>query len=230
MEFRDYLPGDDLRHVDWRAFARTDQMKVRLYREEVVPILDIVVDTSRSMGVTELKERAARDICDALHEWIRVSAGGRGARFFASGGGVVEPDRLAFDADAREVTPRVPLRARSLRLVLSDFLSPADPAPVLRRLAAGASHLYVVQLLDPWEVDPARDGARTLIDAECGERLELVLDEPSVAAYRERLGRLRASVERAVRSLGGTFAGVVADEPSAMFRRDLLVQGVVEPR
>ncbi len=230
MDFRDYLPGDDLRHVDWRTFARTDQMKVRLYREEVAPILDVVVDTSRSMAVTELKEQAARDLCGALDEWVRVAAGVRGARYWTCAGGALEVDALAFEDADGELAPRVPLRPRSLRLVLSDFLFAADPAPALRRLASGSSHLYVVQLLDPWELDPSQEGPRTLIDAETGERLEIVLDAAAIEGYRERLGRLRAGVERAVRSLGGTFASVIAGEPAEMFRGDLLRQGVIEPR
>src|SRR5439155_2967235 len=54
LEFRDhrsYEPGDDLRHVDWHAFARTDQLSVKLYREEVSPHLDVLIDGSRSMAL-----------------------------------------------------------------------------------------------------------------------------------------------------------------------------------
>src|SRR5690606_31412307 len=57
-DWRDYQPGDDLRHVDWRGYARTDVLKVRLYREEVAPVLDVVLDVSRSMAVTPRKARA----------------------------------------------------------------------------------------------------------------------------------------------------------------------------
>src|SRR5437773_6848401 len=54
LEFRDYRgyePGDDLRHVDWNAFARSDQLNVKLYREEVAPHLDVMIDGSRSMAL-----------------------------------------------------------------------------------------------------------------------------------------------------------------------------------
>lgn len=58
LEFQDrrhYQAGDDVRHLDWRAFARTGQLSVKLYREEVLPRLDLVVDTSASMSVGESK-------------------------------------------------------------------------------------------------------------------------------------------------------------------------------
>ena len=61
LEFQDhrpYAPGDDLRHVDWAAYARSETLAVRLYREEVSPRIDLVLDRSRSMAVTEAKRRA----------------------------------------------------------------------------------------------------------------------------------------------------------------------------
>ena len=50
-EHREYEPGDDLRHIDWNAYARSDQLVVKLYHEEVTPHLDIVLDGSRSMAL-----------------------------------------------------------------------------------------------------------------------------------------------------------------------------------
>src|SRR5580692_9332876 len=54
LEFRDYRnyePGDDLRHIDWNAYARTDQLNVKLFREEVTPHLDLLIDGSKSMAL-----------------------------------------------------------------------------------------------------------------------------------------------------------------------------------
>ncbi len=229
LDFRDYVPGDDLRHVDWRAYARTDALKVRLFREEVSPHLDVVVDPSASMGSTPAKDRASRDLVEALVA-LGVRAGGHPRRLEAGAGPFEDADGLRFHGrDDAGLLPRVPLRPRSLRAVVSDFLTPADPAPMLRRLADGAAYLYVLQVLDPWEAEPAPEGAVTLVDVEDGARVELVLDAPTVTAYRTRLDRLCGAVERAVRSLGGTYARVLAAPPADMLRGALLPAGVVEP-
>jgi uncharacterized protein (DUF58 family) len=229
MDFRDYVPGDDLRHVDWRAFARTRQLKVRLFREETAPSLDIVVDTSASMVVTEAKRQALVDLVDAVAEW--TSRGGGQPRRLAAEGSRLEPgDTFEFTpGDPHDLVPRVPLRPRVMRMIVSDFLRPEDPAPRLRRLAAGASHLYVLQLLDGWEVEPTADGASTLIECEDDSHLDVVLDAETVRRYRDRLTRLRESVVGAVRSVGATYAMVVAGSPAEMFRGHLMPQGVVEP-
>src|SRR5215472_12263408 len=55
QDYRQYAPGDDLRHVDWAAYARSEVLSVRLYREEVAPRVDLVLDVSRSMAVTDRK-------------------------------------------------------------------------------------------------------------------------------------------------------------------------------
>src|SRR5262245_29320772 len=48
-DYREYQPGDDLRHIDWNAYARSDQLSVKLFREEVHPHAEIILDASRSM-------------------------------------------------------------------------------------------------------------------------------------------------------------------------------------
>src|SRR5207253_6925536 len=48
QEYREYLPGDDVRHVDWAAYARSDALMVRLYRDEISPRTEVLLDGSRS--------------------------------------------------------------------------------------------------------------------------------------------------------------------------------------
>src|SRR5690606_2257643 len=49
QEYREYLPGDDIRHLDWAAYGRSDVLMVRLFREEISPRTEILLDASRSM-------------------------------------------------------------------------------------------------------------------------------------------------------------------------------------
>ncbi len=229
MDFRDYVPGDDLRHIDWRAYARTDQFKVRLFREEVSPDLEIVADLSRSMTVTKRKEQAFRDMVEALAFWT-LQAGSRPRRL-ASGGDLFDTaDTVAFDEAASDtLLPTRPLKPMSIRFLLSDFLFPGDPGTMIRRFASGAARIFVIQLLDSWELDPDRSGPLTLIDCETAARIDLDLNSRSVGLYKERLGRLCGAVKQAVTASGGMYACVKADTPHAMFREGLMAQNIVEP-
>src|SRR5579864_8999234 len=51
QDYRDYQPGDDLRFIDWGIYARSDRLTIKLFREEVTPHLDLVLDGSRSMSL-----------------------------------------------------------------------------------------------------------------------------------------------------------------------------------
>ena len=65
LEFHDrrsYEPGDDVRHLDWRAYARTDTLLVRQWREEVLARCEILLDGSRSMAIDERKAQLALDL------------------------------------------------------------------------------------------------------------------------------------------------------------------------
>ncbi len=227
-DFRDYAAGDDLRHVDWRGFARTEQLRVRLYEAEVAPYCDVVVDPSASMAVTPEKLAAAHALAAAFVGMARaeqaqvgLQALGRGPRTLAD---------LAFDAP--QTTPEramAPLRAGGVRILLTDGLWTTGPGSVVASLAAGAAHFLCVQLLDPWELAPTVGDVLQLVDCETGERQERRLDAATVAAYGSNLHRLVAELRGAVAAVGGTFASVTAGPIAEMFARDLLPPGVVEP-
>ena len=51
-EYRAYSPGDDLRHVDWNVYARTERAYLKRYRGETNCQLTMLLDTSASMGYT----------------------------------------------------------------------------------------------------------------------------------------------------------------------------------
>ncbi|MEO5958624.1 MAG: DUF58 domain-containing protein [Opitutaceae bacterium] len=60
QDHRNYVPGDDPRHIHWQAFARTGALTMKLYRAEVAPMVDLAVDVSESMSLTPEK-RARTD-------------------------------------------------------------------------------------------------------------------------------------------------------------------------
>ena len=55
MDHRVYVAGDDVRRIDWSATARTDQLLIKRYQEEIRPSVVLLVDDSKSMAVYEDK-------------------------------------------------------------------------------------------------------------------------------------------------------------------------------
>lgn len=235
QEYREYLPGDDIRHVDWAAFARTDALMVRLYREEISPRMEILLDASKSMTTGEgQKERVAKQLV-SLFSQLAGYMGGRpniiplnddrplrpmsldGLDSLASlpftGVGTL-PDLLAESL--------IPLKPQSVRIVISDFLFPHDPDPLLRRLAAGAGALWIIQLLGAWEADPAELGGRRMIDIEAGGHTDLLVNKKVIAAYKQRLARMQEGLARGCRRVHARHVVLIADRGLAALCRDEL--------
>jgi uncharacterized protein (DUF58 family) len=236
QDYRPYAPGDDLRHVDWAAYARSELLAVRLYREEVAPYIDLVVDVSRSMSLTDRKRRAHGEVSALLA--CACASTVADSRVITSSS--LPPWRLHVAEDIERVLScdatrsaleetHVPFRRRSLRVVVSDFLFPHDADALVSRLARGCASLALVQLTLREEAEPTIEGGRRLVDVEGHGEIDLVIDEGAVREYRERFGRLRLALSRAARRAGARFAHVVAEMPIRDVARQLASAGVLEP-
>jgi uncharacterized protein (DUF58 family) len=233
QEYREYQPGDDIRHLDWAAYARSDALMVRLYREEISPRMEILLDASRSMSSADptgplsesnsLKARIARQLA-GLFALLGGNLGGRPALIPITDRTPLEPlpfesldglDTLAFDGSRTLVEAlnahAVPLKRQTVRVVISDFLFPHDPDLLLRRLAGDASVLWVLQLLNAWEAKPTTLGGRKLVDLESTEEANLQVVEKTIAEYSARLLALQQELSRACRRVHATFAILIAE-------------------
>lgn len=236
QDFREYVPGDDLRRIDWFSSARTDRLIVRLYREEVSPFFDLVVDTSASMSIRDGRKAAlAHELCRWM--WRSAGVGGLAVRLFAAGSELRrldQPEELEF-TQAESVLFAAPARAvagfrrASVRVVLSDFMSAVAPASVVKALSAGAARLVTVHLLGPWEANPQPTGPCMLDAVEERRRADITLDRRTVEDYRRRLGALRTELREQTFRYGGVHVEVVADRDlEGALRSAFLPVGLVE--
>ena len=235
QDYRPYAPGDDLRHVDWAAYARSELLAVRLYREEVAPRIDLVLDISRSMVVTEQKLRAYGELAGVLA--CACASTIADSRIITTSAVPPQPLHVPEDierflaCDARLSAleeGHLPFRRRSLRVVVSDFLFPHDADALVSRLARDSALLALVQLTLREEAEPvAEDGCR-LVDVEGRGELDLVIDETAIRDYRARFNRLRLGFSGAARRVGARFAHVIAGTPVRDVARGLAAAGVLE--
>jgi hypothetical protein len=196
-DFRTWYPGDDLRHIDWNAVARTGEMVLRVRQDEVSPRVEVVLDASASMGVSVAKAARARElaawVCTlARHGGLEPTLLVVGAEARKAGGPAVMTLASATQMAGREAFDQALARAPQLmpcglRVVVSDFLFEAQPGPFAERLARGASGLALLQVVDPEDLEPSGGAGARLIDAESGEALDRLLTAPVLEAYAARL-------------------------------------------
>ncbi|MEW5733944.1 MAG: DUF58 domain-containing protein [Thermodesulfobacteriota bacterium] len=234
-EHRDYVFGDDPRNVDWRAFARTDRLMVKLFREEITPQVDIILDRSLSMASDAAKEDMG---CFAAQ--LLFSCGRRRrllTRLFALSESVVavsdfeELEKISPlpQEDPVPALRRAPFWGRpGVRIVISDFLFPVE-AGELFTVLAGADYTVLVQVLSDFESDPPAMGDMRLREAETDEILDLVLTPKAVATYRQKLSALQSELAARARSAGGVVAVLRGGEGISSAASRLIAGGVLEP-
>jgi uncharacterized protein (DUF58 family) len=236
-DFRSYVPGDDVRRIDWNAVARLDRLVLRLYAGEEDVCVSCWVDTSTSMDFGEpSKARCARGIAGAL-AYVALCAEDRAAIMGFAGDVVartaaVRGRRTApqlwsvlatmpgggatdFGAVARAAR-RVP---RGIAVIISDFLTDSDPAPAVAALRQARHEVLLLQVLAPQEIDPQVRGDVRLRDAETGAHVEITASSTVLDEYRATLTAHQDRLRSVAHAHGAGFATVRSDTPL----RDLLL-------
>jgi uncharacterized protein (DUF58 family) len=225
QDYREYQPGDDLRFIDWGIYARSDRLTVKLFREEVTPHLDLIVDGSRSMDLPDTAKSGAVARLAGLLATAAANAQCTQA-VWLSGEGF---QRLANDTltpsawDKLELaSKRTPdeslailppkLRRLGVRVFVSDLLWPGEPLPILRRLRDGAAALFVIQLLAREDVTPPEHGNLRVVDSETGEENEIYIDSGMARQYADNLSQLQQSWSDACRQCGAHMTTIIAED------------------
>lgn len=225
QDYREYQPGDDLRFIDWGIYARTDRLTVKLFREEVTPHLDLILDGSRSMN---LADTAKANAVAQLAAVIATSAAnaqcsqavwlsGEGYQRLAND--TLTPsawDKLELDSkrtpeQSFEILPPK-FRRLGVRVLVSDLLWPGEPIQLLRRLREGAAALFVIQLLAREDVEPPEHGNLRVVDSETGDESEIYIDSSIAKQYAENLSQLQQSWSDACRQCGAHMTTIVAED------------------
>ena len=178
QDHRPYLPGDDPRYIDWSAYARTGHYTMKLYREEVSPLVDLVLDVSASMFVEDTKSIRTIELFYFCIESARHSAAS--LRCFAVDGDQLRPltlEQALADDDffaALENGPpnlrRVPWRQGSLRILISDLLFPGSPEGMLGMLSSGKGRGLIFAPFSADEFNPDWSGNIAFLDCETERR------------------------------------------------------------
>jgi uncharacterized protein (DUF58 family) len=240
-EHRDYRPGDDLRMLDWRAFARNDRYTIKHFEQETHLRANLLLDLSASMafdgGRPSTQKASYAATLLAAFAWILLGQGDAVGAF-------------AFDADLRKAlparnrpdhldallsvlalpvvhdraAPRTNLAAtltalgervgrRGLVVLASDLLDTgAEALAPLSQLAALGHEIIVVQVLHGQELDFPFKHALQFEDAEGPDTLEVDADAVR-AAYRAELGAFLQTCKQRCLSAGARYALARTDQP-----------------
>ena len=251
-DYRDYVPGDDVRFVDWNIFSRLGEPYLKLYQHEEEMQVVLIVDGSASMnfgrkfdvarqlaavfGIAGLMGREkvsawctrpvaqeGEDPVDRLPPCVgRVARGKLGAWIEGAAAG----GTLSIEQIVDRVLRRH--RGKGLAILLSDFLSQETDGSIeqaLNRLHAAGLEPQAIQILAPEEVDPDVTDDVRFVDAETGQMLDVSAMKDLIAMYHEQRLDLENRLAAACRQRGGRFVSITSDQPPLQIVNDVLIRG-----
>ena len=244
-EYRAYVPGDDLRHVDWNLFARTERCYLKRYRGETNTQLTVLLDASNSMQYTSgppTKMDYARFIAaslfylaihnqrdaaglivfdDEVREYIRPSTRpGQLARLFA-GLERAEPRATTDFAKPLQHFQNF-VHRRGIVIVLSDFYEhPEKIVPACAPLRFHGNEVVLFHILDPQEIRPELRGSALLVDLETDRRIE-VIPEYTRTTYRTKIETHIEQLRSRTKAAGMDYQLLVTSQPLDRALREYL--------
>jgi uncharacterized protein (DUF58 family) len=234
-QYRHYRPGDDLKYVDWKAFARTDRLYSRQFRETTNMSALFVVDVSRSMAfpADRAKFTLARaavavlaslviDQGDAAGLLAVCGDGPGGTHFVPPRSGrhhlrvqLAALARLGCDGD-QAVAPALRrvaglLRRRGLVVIASDFYEEEATLAEVRRLSRMGHDVVCLHVIAREEQRLPRGGAAQFVDLETGRTL---MTSPDAVAeqYAQHFDAFLTRVGRCVQAEGVDYVRLVTGE------------------
>lgn len=254
-EYRPYTPGDDIRFLDWRLYARSDRDYIKKYQDETNLRCQLLVDQSRSMSYGSTgysKADYGATLAATLASFLAAQGDAVGLTAFA--GEIIEhlPARnrpghlrrllhgLERPAEGRQsgvgraLDQVVELvRRRGMVVLISDLLVPASEcARPLAALRAAGHEVLVLQLIDPAEraLSAAALGAPTrLRDLETGSLLDVDPQSARADYQRAREAHL-AEIRGHCARLGIDHHLIGTDAPLARTLYDLVAERSARPR
>jgi uncharacterized protein (DUF58 family) len=210
FDYRAYVPGDDLRYVDWNIFARSDRLMLKLFQAEEALCLHILVDTSNSMSTgfpTKLHyalRTAAAFAYIGLINCEQVALGLFNSTLYK----IISPRRgrkqmvpfLQVLSDARAsgatnfesalTSYALQSRAPGLVVIISDMLGcDNDYQRGIAALIERRFEVRILQLLAREEIQPSLKGDLKIVDIETNQALETTANSRAIAEYAKNLAR-----------------------------------------
>ncbi|MBV8830484.1 MAG: DUF58 domain-containing protein [Acidobacteriaceae bacterium] len=241
-EYRAYTPGDDLRHVDWNVFARTEKAYLKRYRGETNTALMILLDASASMGFTSVAVRKfdyAKYLASALVYLAHLQRDSAGLIVFDDDVvRLVQPSsrqgqlvRLLHGIDEAVLGKRTNfkrpffelqqlLKRRGITVLLSDFFeAPETIISTVEPLRYRGNEVILLHVLDPAELEPRLPGPVLLEDMETGDALE-ASPEYARNEYRAKIADHIAQLRSRAQGAGLDYFLVRTDAPLDSTLRD----------
>jgi uncharacterized protein (DUF58 family) len=250
VDYRNYVPGDDITKIDWNAYARFETLYLKLYLDERQLHTKIYIDISQSMAfgdgkkaetalqiaatlaylsVTELDRVSVYTIKDSDVTEVISSLSGR-ERYFAE---ITKLNDIEFGGGCFITDGLMPTQVGygdGLSVIISDFLTDSDYENAIDYLADKKRDVLCVQVLTGEEINPKVRGKNVFYDSEdMGRSYRKNINKDIIRAYREAVKYVQDRLRNYCNARGAEYILVTDDKPvDEIFFEQLTELGVMK--
>ena len=228
-DFREYMPGDDIRRIDWNAYGRLDRYYIKEYMEEKEAVVNVLLDTSASMDYGENKKSDLACLLVSAFAYLGWSNMDRVTvydmkrmqmPFVGTGGkraiqGLLSwLDKCSFEGevDVYEAVRQMPAKGNGVTIIISDFLQECfledeqqATGQLLRFLNYRRQKPILLHVLAGEELEVSITGTKNFIDAEDASTLRVTLEAPGIRQYEQALEQFINTLQRECARNGASY-------------------------
>lgn len=230
-DFREYSLGDDFRRIDWNAYGRFDRLFVKLFMEEREAMVNIFVDSSRSMNFGEPKKSlSALKLSGALAylalnnldrvclnslagTLVKQSSVLSGRGMFRHCVDFLENIQFEGITDLNSCIKKKEFKGSGVSIVFSDFFTTGGIEDAVKYLLYKKQDVILVHVLAPEELNPELEGQIRLLDSETGEARDISVTPAMLLQYDKELSLFMNNIREFCSRMGAAYIQVSSEEP-----------------
>ncbi len=229
-DFREYIPGDDIRRIDWNVYGRLDKLFIKQFMEEKEAFYHIFVDSSASMNFGEKKKSDMALKLAAVFVWLVQKQLDRVEIFTLSDGRLDrtspitgrssfarmldELEKVSFGGTTgiNEAISRAKINGRGVTIIISDFLDPEGIDEAIKFLIFKRQEVMLLQVLAHEEIEFDEEGTFAIKDMETSDEVRVTMSRQTIKNYQKTLESHNQKIQRLAKKYGCAYMQITSDE------------------
>lgn len=230
-DFREYVPGDDFRRIDWNAYGRFDRLFVKLFMEERESMVNLFLDSSRSMAFGEPPKSLTAARMAGVIAYLALNNLDRVCVNILSGQSVRSSEVLngkgRFDrcirfleemewkgaVDMNSGIKKKALSSSGISVILSDFFVSGGIEEAVKYLLYKKQEVVLLHILSPQELQPELSGQVRLLDSETREVRDVAVTPSLLRQYEKELSHFKGRLREYAAKMGAVYVQISSAEP-----------------
>ncbi|GLC29917.1 DUF58 domain-containing protein [Clostridium omnivorum] len=245
-DYREYAHGDDFRRIDWNAYGRFDKLFVKLFMEEREALVNIFIDSSKSMDFGEPKKSITALRLAAIFSFLslnnmdRVCINGikgnflnqhptlTGKAMFNRCISLLQDIDFSGTADINTSIKKKELHSRGICIIISDFFSESGIEEAVKYLRYKNQEVILVQILSEEELMPELQGQLRLVDSETLVGRSVAVTSSILKEYNKRLDMFLGNIKAVSSKFGAAYVQICSkDSIEKVIFEDLARAGAI---